>query len=217
MRIQEFNYTIDVLQAALWQHDVAPNILQLLQNKQNFINKNHTQFWQNWYTNVFNLDTANSFGLAVWSIILQLPLFIQVGPDNDKDIWGFDDYDQNFDNGNFIGDSSGIILTPEQRRLVLKLRYFQLTTRADTPEINKFLAVLFADYGPFYALDGLDMTMTYVYLFPIDSKLLQALKEYDLLPPPATVGIKIIDGLRETWGFDQYNQNFDNGTFFDGD
>jgi len=80
---------------------------------------------EDWYTNVFNLQTANDFGLAVWSQILSLPLFGKYKPDPpDKPIWGFGTNNQNFGHGNFTFNSGGINLTTEEKRLVLKLRYF---------------------------------------------------------------------------------------------
>ena len=75
--IERFDFSVNVLRSLLWQYNNAPNIQALLQDKQTFYNQAQEQFWQDWLTNVFNLETANEFGLAVWSIILDLPLFGQ--------------------------------------------------------------------------------------------------------------------------------------------
>ena len=227
MQIQEFEYSVDLLRAVIWQYDDATALQSLLAAKQNWYIANQTAFWQDWYRDVFNLQTANDFGLSVWSILLGIPLFIQPFPDDpDKLIFGFDGDGsdgccQNFDNGTFANPVNGIELSTEQKRLVLKLRYFQLVTRTDVIDVNRFMAFAFADLGPFYMLDGLDMSIVYVALFAIDPQLLNVLLTYDILPRSTGVLLRFVDGTRDTFGFDGDGslgsyQNFDNGTFLDG-
>jgi uncharacterized protein DUF2612 len=217
MQIQRFDYSVDILQVILWQYNDAEKLLSLLQDKQDWLNENQEQFWTDWFNNVFNLQTANDFGLAVWAIILGMPLFINVNPSPPgKPIWGFGPYRKNFNRGVFPFSVGGLILTTEQKRLVLRLRYFQLITRGARPEINSFLNIVFSDLGSVYALDGLNMNMVYVFKFKPDPILLSVLQQYDLLPRPTAVGIKYVDSTRKTWGFGQYHKNFNNGTFING-
>lgn len=223
-QIQEFDYSVNLTGNILWEYNNSTNLLSLINAKQIWYDENFTQFWTDWYTDVFNLQTANDFGLAVWSIILGLPLFINLFPENNKPIWGLADDNtgangnKNFDNGNFAYEQNGIVLTTEQKRIVLKLRYFQLSTRADVLSVNAFLKFVFGD-DVIYVLDGLDMSMVYVWLFEMDPVLLQALTLYDLLPRPAAVGIRYIPGLKPVFGLADDdtgangNKNFDNGTF----
>lgn len=213
MKIQQFDYSVDLLRALLWQYNDAAAIQSLLTQKQEWWTENQTAFWENWYNDVFNLQTANDFGLAVWSFILNLPLFINILPITPKISWGFGQYRKNFNNGNFARTQGGIVLTTEQKRLVLRLRYFQLITRGAAPEVNAFLKIVFVDYGDVYMLDGLDMSITYVFMFDPPSALLQALTDYDLLPRPAGVKLKTFFANRKTWGFGQYRKNFNNGNF----
>jgi hypothetical protein len=215
--IQPFDYSVDLMRSILWQDDTALNLQTLVKDQQNFVDSAYTKFWQDWYTNVFNLDTANDFGLAVWSIILGLPLFIDVsGDSDDKPIWGFDDdFYYNFDRGVFTTERN-IILKTEEKRIVLKLRYFQLANRGDLIEINYFLRYVFKD-NVIYGLDGLDMSMTYVLLFKMSQNLFKALMQYDLFPRPAAVKLKFYDGTLDTFGFDlETYKNFDNGYFYYG-
>lgn len=217
--IKELDCSVDLLRVILWQDENAENLRGLLELKQQWYEENHCQFWKDWYRDVFDLNTANDFGLRVWSEILDLPLFAtnQPSPD-DYPAWGFDsDTNRNFDNGNFaVDENSAFLLTTEQRRIILKLRYFQLITRGAIPEINRFLATLFGD-GFIYALDGLDMTMVYVNTERLPAELRRAIVDLDLLPRPAGVKIRYVDGSLLSWGFDSdSNQNFDNGNFIGG-
>lgn len=102
MRIQEFDFSVDILQALLWQYNDATKLQALLQKKQEFLNAEYSEFWQNWITDVFDLRTANDFGLQVWAIILGVTLSPESGADETgKKVFGFGAYRQNFNNAHF--------------------------------------------------------------------------------------------------------------------
>ena len=252
MRIQLFDYTVDLLESILWQYNEATNLVSLLNQKQDWYNINQTAFWQNWFNQVFNLpgDHLNLFGTAVWSIILGEPLLVPIFPESpNKPIWGFNNYNPsfptlensyvNFSFGNFSthGESGLVELTVEEQQFLLRLRYFDLTTRGDITDINYFLAYLCATSnigynGTIYALDGFNMTMTYVFTEKLPADLLTALQGppnqgLDILPRPATVGERlVINTGGNTFGFNKYDPafpklentyvNFNNGNFFTG-
>lgn len=213
MNIQQFNFEIDLLEAILWQYNEAINLQGILKNENNFYEKNHTEFWNDWYDNVFNLQTANDFGLSVWAIILQLP--IQLIPpivENDR-IWGFGAFRKNFENGNFNASADSAGLTTEEKRIVLKLRYYQLVANAAIPNTNKFLSFVFKDLGDFYVLENFNMHITVVIGFNINMTLLQFIQKYDLIPRSAGVGIKYIYKDQNVWGFGSFRKNFTHGNF----
>jgi hypothetical protein len=213
MNIQLFDFSVNLLNAMLWQYNEAENLLSLVTQKQAWYDTNQTQFWQDWYTNVFNLDTANEFGLIVWSLILDIPLFPDSPTDVGKNIWGFGTSWYNFENGNFSYGIDPFSLTLEEKRLLLKLKYFKLTSRCAIPEINAFLAVLFNGLGPVYVLDTLLMKIIVIYDFQINLNLARCIRKFDLIPRGSGVGIeyRILPG--DNWGFDIYQKNFENGGF----
>jgi hypothetical protein len=67
-------YNGDLTRALKWQQNNAPNIQSIVQQKANWYAKYQAGFWTNWQANIFDLATANSFGLVVWCIILGIPL-----------------------------------------------------------------------------------------------------------------------------------------------
>lgn len=214
-QIQAFDFSVDLLRALLWQYNDAARLEGLLRQKQAWYDANQAAFWTDWITDVFDLRTANDFGLAVWAILLNIPLVVASAVDPaDKPIWGFDQYRENFNNGNFASlAASG--LTSEQKRIVLRLRYFQLVSTGKVPEVNAFLAYLFGNLGPAYVRDGYNMTARYVFEFPLSSALETVLTEYDLLPRPAGVKVDyVILGDADGWGFGRYHENFTNGNFY---
>lgn len=214
--IQEFDFSLNLLSGLIWRFNNAENLEALLRNRQTFFDEQNQQFWENWIRDVFSLRTANEFGLSIWSIILNLPLFTtgEQSPD-DYPAFGFDsDSSRNFGNGNFATSQNEITnLNVEQKRLLLRLRYFQLVSTCTPPEINEFMNSLFGD-RQVYVLDGNDMTMTYVFAQIPDSRLFYVLQNFDILPRPSGVEVELLIAPFRSWGFDDYHQNFDNGNFF---
>lgn len=207
-------FSFDLLRSLLWQYDRAAAIRSLAEAKQAFYEAKAAGFWNDWYTDVFDLRTANSFGLSVWALILDLPLAFDI-PASGSVPFGFDPHGSNFDNSNFGSDApTANPLTVEQRRLALRLRYFQLTTNATVASINEFLAALFGDQGRAYVVDGQDMTAAYVFEFIPDPMLFMVITSLDLLPRPAGVKVTVLtsaDG--DGFGFTDYGQPFDQGSF----
>ena len=219
--IQQLDYSVNLLQALLWQYNTATNLQGLVQQKQTWYTTNQTQFWENWYTDVFDLNTANQFGLIVWSIILNFPLYVNTLPSSSSaPTFGFNNsFFTNFDQGNFQSTTGNSYQLPiATQRLALQLRYFQLCSSGTVPEINRFLNYVFNLYngsvaGKVFLEDNYDMTQTYHFLFTIPNDLLYLFENYDILPRPAGVQNKIVDDTVNTWGFGPYQLNFNRGNF----
>ena len=212
MKIFDFEqFTIDTEQATLWQYQNARNIRTLMSNKQTWLYSNHQIFWANWLRTVFDLTTSTPtiFGMEIWSIILNVPLFVPIDEEKvDKPVWGFNrvppvnDY-KNFGDtiaanpgsGNFSTKNQFYSLTVFEQQFLLRVRYFQLTNLGDINDINAFFNHIcdgnFIGYtGTIYAVDNLDMTMSYVFTtndFPVPLSAL--LNNLNILPRPAGVAI----------------------------
>ncbi len=214
--VQDFDFSVDILRALLWQHNKAEHLEQLLRSKQTWYDANQQQFWSDWVRDVFDLRTANAFGLSVWSIILGMPLTVQTGASVEaKPRWGFGAFKKNFGHGNFTNNSSSTVaLSVDQARLVLRLRYYQLVSRCTVVDLNRFLKYLFKDKGDVHVLDFNDMSViTYVFNFVPDSQFAFILENYDILPRPATVGVNYIVLPPDKFGFDIYNENLRDSNF----
>lgn len=185
-KIQEFDYSADMMRALLWRNNSAPNITALLQHKQDYFNSENQAFWEDWYTDVFDLRTANRFGLNVWSIILGAGISFAPVQGADNTNWGFGSFRKNFLNGNFTS-LNGFLLTPDDARIVLRLRYYQLTTNGNILGLNFMLSDVFGSQGLAFVLDGLDMTITYEFQFVLTSSLINVFNSLDVLPRPAGV------------------------------
>lgn len=188
--IQQIDTNANLLRAILWQYEGADNLRQIVEAEQAWFDGAQVEFWESWIRDVFNFNTANDFGLAVWSRILDIDLGVDVSASPDEPCFGFGQYNENFNNGNFSRVRGGTVsLTTDQKRLVIRLRYAQLTTRPTVPNINRILSDVFADFGgSAYVTDNQDMTIDYQFNFLIPSSLRFILEKYDLLLRPSTVG-----------------------------
>lgn len=209
--IRDFHYNLDNEWPLYWQHANA-KILQCLilawiEKRKELV----TDFYDSWVEDVFNINTANEFGLSVWSIILDIPITIEI-PAQQTVSFGFGPFRRNFNNGNF-GAGGVSALSKEDARRVLKLRYYQLITKASVTEANAIIKNVFGDLGQSYVIDRYNMTATYVFNFTLDSALLEIIKDFDLLPRPAGVKIDILYFPGGAFGFGPNRANFDNGRF----
>lgn len=212
--VQDFDFSVNLLRCVLWQYDSAARVQSILQQKSDWYTINQEQFWADWVRDVFDLRTANDFGLSVWGIILGVPLQATIQPIA-KANFGFGTYNKNFDHGTFgIASTSILNITTAQKRILLQLRYFKLISRCTVPAINRVLKSVLGSYGKAYVLDGNDMGfITYVFAFQPSSQLLFVLENFDILPRPAAVGLKYIISTRPVFGFGTFNKNFNHGTF----
>lgn len=208
MRKQLFYLDIDVLSVLPWHKDSAPNLRGLLERSQAWYDKYYTGFWNDWRRDVFCLDTANDFGLNIWAIILNLPLFVNnTASAPDYPAWGFE-FNRNFDNGNFATSYElARQLTTEQRRQLLKLRWHCITSDGTMHHINTTLKAVFGDIC--YCLDGQNMTIRYIFVDPLPLVMVTLLNQYDLLPRPNGVRADILINPRGSFGFDPYGVPFD--------
>lgn len=209
--VQQFNFSVDLLRAILWQYDGAAGLQSILRAKAAWYDENQRDFWTAWERDVFDLTTANDFGCAVWGIILGIPLSIGLSGSGDRPVWGFGSENLPFEQSNFGRLGSGVAsLTLEQKRLILRLRYFQLISDGSVPHANFVLQQVF---GQGYVLDNHDMTATYVFQTELPVAVRTLIDLYDLLPRPAGVGINVIYLTDPVWGFGPNNQNFENAPF----
>ena len=184
------NTNIDLNLCYLWQYEQAPHEKKMLENKQKFLKENVEDFWSNWLTDVFNINTATTFGLNLWGRLLGVgrPTYI--------------------DNGVVVD------FTDEQYRTVLKGRVMLMMSNCSIPEINKYLNYLFPNKSVF-VVDYQNMSMKIVFYYTPTAQELAIAQLDGFLPRPAGVDVDyVIVPPDEVFGFDgQELSTFDNGTF----
>lgn len=201
------NYVHDITRPLQWQRNKAPRIHRLMRLKDDWYVKFHTEFWQRYHRNTFDLKTADSFGLLIWCFILDVPsqAFV-LFPHNT--FWAFGDKRQNYDiknptdnwsqwrGGNFYGGDDTTILTPAEAKRALRLRYYAMISNGTIPFINEALHDVFSEMpnyvrGDAWVEDGQDMTITY-HFKPgmVSATFVNAVMRYDMIPKIS--GVKTI-------------------------
>jgi hypothetical protein len=149
-------YNSDILQALKWMQNNAPAIQSLLNKKSAWYQQYQTNFWQQWTENVFDIRSANPFGLMIWCIILGVPseIFGLFPLDNS---WAYGPLRQNFVysglhpvanpnlvGGNFYGGGNTTVVNLVEVRQALQLRYAALVSNGRIEYINRMLKNIFS-------------------------------------------------------------------------
>lgn len=191
MKVMNLQNTVDLMSCILWQYNKAPRIQMLIQKCQDEFDGNVKDFWNNFYTNIFNIDTANTFGLSVWGILLGV------------------------DRPTYTSDGQTYPYTDDMYRLLLKSRSLLFRMDGSIYQINRYIEYLFPD-RPILVRDGLNMSIDIIFYYTPTADELQVLNNPDFLPRPSGVGVNIlVINHTEVFGFDGSGLNtFDNGVFF---
>lgn len=146
------NYDLDLQSNITWQYDEADALVKLINSKADWTAANWKTFFENWYSSVFNLKTANQFGCVVWAIILNVPieLIYTPIPVGSTPPFGFGGGRENFNYANFFGANPVSTLTLDEARRLLRVRYYAQTMSPNVSNINGMLKDVFGDLGLAY-------------------------------------------------------------------
>lgn len=151
-------YNASVLQHLKWEQNKAPNLTSLVEKKAEWLSEYNEGFWVDWYTNVFNIDTANSFGLSLWCIILGVSSdLFDFTPATQR--WAFGRLRENFiydpnyhtnnplpankqsKGGNF-GSEGDSLSNLDDVRTLLKFRYATLVSSGRIAYMNRMMNMI---------------------------------------------------------------------------
>lgn len=210
---------VNLMRSILWQYEQSPKILELARKDQEWIDTYHNKFWEDWYRDVYNLKTANPFGLVVWSKILNREIIIK-GNSAAKDSFGFDGANTpsvdnfNYNNAGFAFDFSNSTVSVDTARTVLLMRWWELTSVPTIPNLNLMLKDIFGS-GRAYVADNwsvIPMTIIYQFNIEIPYDLTNLFDNHDVLPRPSCVDVSWNSTPQKHFRYDAPD-NFDNNSF----
>lgn len=176
------------------QYANSPTIVQLIYNMNTYLSPaaNIDAF----YDLVWNVDTAQGYGLDVWGRIVGVNRVIPVtagkylgfdeatkasaDPFNQSPFWGGDNFTTNF------------ALSDDAFRTLIFAKALANITNCSIPAINQILLNLFPGLGDCFVTDGENMTMTYTFLFPLTPVQLAIVNTSGVLPKPAGVAVTTV-------------------------
>jgi hypothetical protein len=182
------------LQTVITKYANSPAICQLVQNMNDYFSPeaNIDQF----YDQIWNIETAEGYGLDVWGRILGVGRVLAVaqgGP-----YLGFEEADDAnmtpFGQGIFYAGSAvtqNYALQDDDYRTLLYAKAAANICDGSTPSINAILLLLFPGLGNCYVTDG-NKTMTYTFTFALTPVQLAIVQESGVLPRPCGVSATVV-------------------------
>ncbi|MCC8963784.1 DUF2612 domain-containing protein [Bradyrhizobium sp. Pear76] len=154
-----------------------------------------TQALDNFYDLMWNVMTAQGYGLDVWGRIVGVQRAIAI-PGNVQ-FFGFQEAGSSwtgFGQGGFYsggGLTQNYLLTdPDFRKLVLAKAAGNISDGA-IPSVNQILLNLFPGRGACYVADNQDMSVTYTFQFGLTPVEVAIVLQANVLPTAAGVTVKI--------------------------
>lgn len=207
----------------LWQYDNALCLNKILQNEIDFYGENIGDYVQDWITDVFQLSTANTFGLNVWGKVLGVAR-PTINPQNyviDSEttlrlynpntglwhgIWLTGNFPAlNIEKNGQVAKYSPITLDDESYRTCLYAKLYLMYSDASIHSINEYLRRLFPDLTAYCTETGvMEMAIVFRDCIPTDNQL-TILTSDGFSPRPVGVLMRtVIENLSEnTFSFQE--------------
>ena len=180
--------SFDVSKTLISQYANSPALLSIIGDLAAGVDG--ATLFNRFYDLIWNLDTAQGYGLDVWGRIVGVGRILRIP--TDIDYFGFVESVDGvpFDEGIFYNNvettQNYALSDTAYRRLILAKARSNIWD-GSILQVNQILMTLFWEYGNCYVDDGLDMTMTYTFetrLSPVDYAIVT---QSGVLPRPAGV------------------------------
>ncbi len=201
------------------QYANSPNIYTLLDSLNTTLDpqKNIEDF----YNIIFNVETAEGIGLDIWGRIVGVGRTIAM-PDPDNDYFGFDGTEKYtpFNTASFFGDEGNqpsYNMPDESYRRVIMIKAYANIILATAPNINDFLKFTFTRGKSYFLITG-HMEASYIFEYELNEFEKNLIYNYNILPRPSGVLIKIRQLPKTYFGFDGTGfQPFNQSPFYSSD
>lgn len=203
------------------QYGNSPTIQQLVANLKLYFDSESAV--NEFYDKIWNIETANAFGLDIWGNIVGIGRYITA--ESTSKFFGFQTTNNSFapfDQAPFYDEKRAMTtyrLGDEAYRKLIMVKAMANIVRPNAPTINRMLQYLF-DGKRCYVLDLGGMAMRYVFAFylqPYEKTIVYS----DVLPRPAGVRVEIVEIPKPNiFGFSEAGSEsapFNQGTFYNPD
>jgi hypothetical protein len=185
------------------QYAASPRIKQLITYSTEYFS---ASWVDEFYSVVWDVDTAQGFGLDIWGRIVAIEngRYLQIENGN---YFGFNDAStqswQTFNNGTLfsgVAQTQTYELTDQAFRTLILTKAMSNISDATMPGINKVLQQLFSGRGRCWINDLQNMAIRYVFEFPLEPWEVSVIKS-DALPRPGGVLATVLQAPADTFGF----------------
>lgn len=184
----------NVQQTLLSQYANAPRIQALIAGWNQMLDP--TTLIDQWYQQVWNLQTAQGFGLDVWGRIVGVSRVLSLSA---QSYLGFCEASDLTEEGFaqapwFQGEdtTNNYRLADDGFRQLIYAKALANIAGGSVLDINRILMTLFSGQGDAYVRDNGDMTMSYVFRFVPTAVQVSIIQNSGVLPRPAGVGVSYV-------------------------
>ncbi len=197
------------------QYAASPVIQKLVADRGTYFPND----WQDqFYRVVWNVDTAQGFGLDIWGRIVVIGRNIQVPV---EDYFGFSATPQTWgafgEDGFYMGPvaTSTYRLSDPAYRVLILAKALANIARTDARSLNGVIQQLFPNRGRAWVNDLGSMSMRVTFEFALEPWEFSVLTGGGVFPRPAGVGVKIAQIPIDSFGFSEASdaEPFNQGTF----
>lgn len=149
---------------------------------------------ENFYDMIWNIQTAQGYGLDVWGRIVGVLRTVSIP--GSSTFLGFNEANSwtGFGQGGFYGGggiSNNFVLSDADFRVLILAKAAGNISDGAIPSVNQILLNLFPNRGDCYVVDNQDMSLTYKFSFPLTPIELAIMEQSNVLPNAAGVAISI--------------------------
>lgn len=183
------------------QYAASPTIQQLVADRKTYF----PSTWQDdFYNNIWNIDTAETLGLDIWGRIVVIGRNIQIPV---VDYFGFTTTPQSWgafgEESFYTGPTTTTTFRLEDNayRVLILAKALANIAQTDARNLNKVLQQLFPGRGRAWVNDLGSMAMRFNFEFALEPWEMAVLVNGGVLPRPAGVGAMIAQIPATTFGF----------------
>lgn len=206
-----------VARTIISQYANSPTLVQLINNMDEYINPDAD--FDAFYDFVWNVETAQGFGLDIWGRIVDIGRMLTVP--GDITYLGYEeglDW-QPFNQAPFFTGEQATQtyrLADDAYRKLILVKALANISDCTSPSLNRLLSNLFAGRGRCYVSDTGNMEFRYVFEFALEPYEIAILTQSGAIPKPAAVLANVLQvDLPTTFGFNEaLMQPFGSGVFF---
>lgn len=212
---------LNVERTIISQYANSPTMGALIDNMNQYIDQRVNI--QMFYDFVWNVDTAQGFGLDIWGKIVGVSRLLKI-PSNTK-TFGFSNADfppdwAPFNQGTFyrgVNSGSAFLLPDATYRTLILTKALANIVATTAASLNQLIRNLFPGRGVAYVIDNGGMSMTFYFEFALTPGEYAILTQSGALPHPAGVRFNVVVVPAGVFGFQEQGgtaEPFDQGTFY---
>jgi hypothetical protein len=184
---------LNVWATVMSQFANSPTLTQILANMDGYIDP--TQGLDNFFDDIWNIDTAQGYGLDVWGRIVGVNRVLQVSGSGYFGFYQGEPTSQGWGQAPWYSGETltgNYPLSDDAFRVLILAKALANICDGSIPGINQILLNIFPNRGNCYVTNGQNMTMSYVFDFALSPVELAIVTNSGVLPTPAGIASSIV-------------------------